>query len=75
MVQSISEQLSKVAEELGNEDHKESFIQSCHLLSEIPQIGPKAVSSDAKKFVDERKKVLDGFAKGMLKVAKMHSGQ
>jgi hypothetical protein len=31
------------------------------------------VASDAKKFVEERKKVLDGIAKGMLKVATTHA--
>jgi len=69
-VRNISAEMTKVGEALGTAECKDGFIQACHSLAGLPQIGPKAVASDAKKFVDERKKALDEFAKGMLKVAK-----
>lgn len=37
------------------------------------QIGPKTIASEATKFVESRQKILEGIAKGMLKIAAAHA--
>lgn len=37
------------------------------------QIGSKVIASEAAKFVESRKKVLEGIAKGILKIAATHA--
>jgi len=73
VLRDMSAGLSQVAEKLGHSEQREAFIESCHSLNSLPQIGSKLVASEAKKFVDDRKKVLDGFAKGVLKVVATHA--
>lgn len=69
VVQKMSADIITKAQEVGNNESKEDFIEACESLKDIPQIGSKVIGSEAAKFVEARKKVLEGIAKGMLKIA------
>lgn len=42
-------------------------------LTVPPQIGSKVITSEAAKFVESRKRIMEGIAKGMLKIATTHA--
>jgi len=91
VIQKMSSDIAKKAQEVGNDESKQDFIDACEPLKDIPQvhragsirvvppltapsqIGPKVITSEAAKLAESRKQVLEGIAKGMLKIATTHA--
>ena len=90
VIQKMSADIAKKAQEVGSNESKQEFIDACESLKDfpqvhpfnplllvyspfLPQIGPKVIAAEAAKFVESRKKILEGIAKGMLKIATAHA--
>ncbi|KAF9792094.1 actin cytoskeleton organization protein [Thelephora terrestris] len=73
VIQKMSADITTKAQEIGDNDSKQEFIDACESLKDIPQIGPKFIASEAARLADSRRKVLEGIAKGMLKIATTHA--
>lgn len=87
----MSADIAKKAQEVGDDESKQEFIDACEPLKDVPQvltlnlphvppplivssqIGSKFIASEAAKLAESRKKVLEGIAKGMLKIATAHA--
>ncbi|EPQ58725.1 hypothetical protein GLOTRDRAFT_13884, partial [Gloeophyllum trabeum ATCC 11539] len=73
VLKEMSAELTKISEKEGTQERRKAFVELCKPVQATGQIDHDFVLDVAKRVTDSRKKVLEGVAKGILKVTSVHA--